>query len=95
VDLRRSAVALSSEQRTLVGRAGAHALHAQYDSRELTANARAAWFATFLKQVDEATPGLEEDERLRRAEHLMRSYMAKLALRSSIARSKRVVGDAG
>jgi hypothetical protein len=80
---------LTPEQRSLRARAGAHALHAKYDSRELTANARAAWFKTFLDQVDAATPGLDEAERLRRAEHLVRAHMARLALKSSRARAKK------
>ena len=87
-------MALSSEQRSLVARSGAHALHAKYDSVEITANARAAFFGTFLKKVDEVTPGLDEAERLRRAEHLMRSHMAKLALKSAKARAARKAGDA-
>jgi hypothetical protein len=37
------------------------------------------------------TPGLPEAERLRRAEHLMRAHMQKLALRSAQARRKRAV----
>ena len=80
---------MTPEQRSLRARAGAHALHAQYDAREITANARAAWFKTFLDQVDERTPGLPEAERLRRAEHLVRAHMARLALASSRARAKK------
>jgi hypothetical protein len=82
-------MSMTPEQRSLRARAGAHALHAKYDSRELTANARAAWFKKFLDQVDECTPGLPEAERLRRAEHLVRAHMARLALASSRARAKK------
>jgi hypothetical protein len=38
--------------------------------------------------VDEETPGLPEHERLRRAEHLLREHMARLALRSAQKRRK-------
>jgi hypothetical protein len=77
---------LSPEQLSQRGRIGAHTLHATHDSRELTANARAAFQKRFLDQVDEATPGLPEGERLRRAEHLLRAHMTRLALASSKAR---------
>jgi hypothetical protein len=69
------------------GRAGAHALHSKYDSRELTANGRAKFLQKFIDEVDPARE-LPEAERLRRAEHALRSYMAKLALRSAKARKK-------
>jgi len=77
------------QQRSLVSAIGAHALHSKYDSRELTANARAKFLASFLDQVDAATPGLPESERLRRAEHLFRAHMARLALKSAKARAAR------
>jgi hypothetical protein len=80
---------LSPEERSLRARIGAHALHASHDPRELTANARAGFLNRFAVQVDEATPGLPESERLRRAEHLLRAHMAKLALKSAQARRAR------
>jgi hypothetical protein len=79
-------MSLSPEQLSQRGRIGAHTLHATHDSRELTANARAAFQKRFLDQVDEASPGLPEDERLRRAEHLLRAHMTRLAFKSSKAR---------
>jgi len=66
----------------------AHEMHARHDSREITANARAAFLKRFLDQVDAMTPGLPEGERLRRAEHLLRAHMKRLALASSRARQK-------
>lgn len=78
----------TQQERILAARIGAHALHAQYDSRELTANARAAWFARFLTEVD-PDHALPDPERLRRAEHRMREHMTRLALRSAKARRKR------
>jgi hypothetical protein len=83
---------LSPEERSLRARIGAHALHAAHDSRELTANARAGFYGRFLKQVDKASPGLQDDERLRRAEHLLRAHMARLALRSARVRAARKAG---
>lgn len=79
---------LSPEERSLRARIGAHALHGSHDSRGLTANARAAFLQRFVDQVDQESPGLPEGERLRRAEHLLRAHMARLALRSSKARRK-------
>jgi hypothetical protein len=64
-------------------------MHGQNDSHETTAAARAGFLAKFLREVDEATPGLPEAERLRRAEHLLRAHMKRLALASSRARAKR------
>ena len=69
----------------------------KYDSHELTANARAGFFAKFLREVDAAAPGHDQPERLRRAEHLMRSHMAKLALRvgeGSWSTQAKALGDA-
>ena len=79
----------SPRQRSLAAAIGAHTLHSQYDSREITANARAGFLAKFLREADAATPGLPEAERLRRAEHLLRAHMARLALASSKARARR------
>lgn len=81
------ALSLSPEQRSLRASLAAHAMHAQNDSREVTANARAAFLAKFLGEVDAATPGLPEAERIRRAEHLLRAHMKRLALASSRARA--------
>src|SRR5688572_25967151 len=68
------------------GRIGAHRLHALYDSRELTAAGRAAFLATFEREVD---PGgvLPEAERRRRAEHARRAHFQRLARLSAIARA--------
>ena len=81
-------LSLSPEQRTLRASLAAHEMHARNDSREITANARAAFLKRFVDQVDAITPGLPEAERLRRAEHLLRAHMKRLALASSKARSK-------
>jgi hydroxymethylpyrimidine/phosphomethylpyrimidine kinase len=82
-------LSLSPEQRTLRASLAAHVMHAKYDSREITANARAGFLKRFLDEVDASTPGLPEAERLRRAEHLLRAHMARLALASSRARARK------
>ncbi len=76
------------------GRIGAHRLHALYDSKELTAPARAAFLAKFEREVD---PGLQlpPEERQRRAEHARKAHFARLARLSAIARAgkKNAAGD--
>jgi hypothetical protein len=81
--------ARDSEVRSQVASIGAHSLHAnaKYDSRKLTANARAAWFMKFVDEVDPDRK-LPEAERLRRAEHALRAHMLRLSLRSSQARKR-------
>ena len=74
----------------LMGRLGAHKLHATHDSRELTKNARAAADARFYNATD---PALSEAERQRRAAHLRKAYFAELALKSAVARSKKRNGS--
>ena len=83
-----SAVRLDPKRASLLGRIGAHALHSRYDSRDLTAPARAAFLAKFLEQVD-PHGDLPEAERLRRAEHARKEHFARLALRSAEARRGR------
>ncbi len=87
---------MSPSLRSLRGRVGAHALHAKYDSREITAAARAASPGSVSYFEDQVDPDhqLTESERLRRAEHARRSYFYKLALRSAEARRDRKRGSA-
>jgi hypothetical protein len=90
---------LDPEARRLRGRIGAYALHAKYDSRALTAPARAKFLARFLEQVD-PDRALPEPERFRRARQALRAHMARLALRSAQSRRNRAglrrpAGDAG
>lgn len=82
-------LSLSPEQRSIRASLAAHEMHARHDSREITANARAGFLAKFLSEVDGTTPGLPEAERLRRAEHLMRAHMKRLALASSKIRARK------
>jgi hypothetical protein len=78
----------SAQQRSLVSAIGAHALHSQYDSRELTKNARAKFLERFLDEVDPDRV-LPEAERQRRAGHMLQAHMKRLALASSKARARK------
>jgi hypothetical protein len=80
--------AKSPQQRSLVSTIGAHALHSQYDSRELAANARARFDQRFHDEVDPDRV-LPEAERAKRADHARKAYFAPLALKSAKARSAR------
>ena len=82
-------LSLSPEQRSLRASIGGNARAGKYDGREVTARARAGFLTKFLNEVDQATPGLPEDERTRRAQHLLRAHMQRLALASSKARRRR------
>ena len=84
--------AKSPQRRSLVSTIGAHALHSQYDSRELTANARAKFDQRFLDEVDPERV-LPEPERARRADHARKAYFAKLAYMSAKARAARKAGS--
>ena len=63
---------------------GAQALHAKYDSRELTKNARDAFMSRFEREVDPEGK-LDPVGRMRRAEHAKKAYFARLALASAKA----------
>jgi hypothetical protein len=77
---------LDPERASLIGRIGAHRLHATHDSREITTKARETFLASFEREVD---PGfvLPEAERVRRAAHARKAYFARLAMRSAQVRS--------
>lgn len=72
----------------LLGRIGAHALHARYDPRETTAPARRAFLDRFEKEAD-PDGTLDPTERTRRARHLRAVYFGRLALRSAQVRRER------
>jgi len=78
----------SPSERALRGRIGAHLLHARHDSRRLTARARAAFLASFERQVD-PDGSLPAEERRRRAAHARAAHFARLARLSSLARARR------
>jgi len=79
---------LSKSQRSLRARVAAHSLHGQRDSRELTAAARTTFCEKFEDLVD-PDGALPQAERQRRVEQLRHAYFARLALKSSRARSQR------
>lgn len=86
---------LTPEERVRQARYAAHCLHGSRDSRELTAAARAASPASldyFLRRVDEAEPGLPDEERERRAEHLRKAWFIRLAQKSADVRRRRRAG---
>lgn len=79
---------LTPEQRTLRARIAAHAMHSRHDSRETSANGRAAFLARFEREVD-PDGVLPEAERQRRAEHARRAYFARLAYKSARSRARK------
>ena len=79
---------LSPERARLLGRIGAHRLHATRDSRDVTAPARARFLARFEFDVDPLGE-LAPEERRRRADHARRAHFLRLALRSAEARTER------
>jgi hypothetical protein len=73
---------------SLLGRIGAHTLHAHHDPRETTAPARHAFLDRFEREAD-PDGVLPPEERARRARHLRAAYFTRLALRSAQARRQR------
>lgn len=75
---------------SMLGRLGAHSMHAQYDSRKTSEAGRQAFLRSFEQQADpEGT--LDPQERARRAEHLRKAPMTRLALLSAQKRRKHPV----
>jgi hypothetical protein len=81
-----------SATRSLVGRVGAETLHSKYGGREITQQARDASPGSdsyWDRQVD-PDGVLDPQERARRAGHAKKAYFARLALKSAMARRKKV-----
>ena len=78
---------LTPGERVLRARLAAHSLHAQRDSRENTAKARATFLAKFEVQVD-PDGVLPPEERNRRALSARKAYFTRLAPRSAQSRSR-------
>ena len=76
---------------TLSGRIGAFRLHAMYDPRATTKNARKAFLDSFERQVDPHGL-LPIDERRRRATYAKKAHFARLARLSALARTRRRQG---
>jgi hypothetical protein len=85
---RLNGCAAARGDRSLVGRQGAHALHAKYDSRELTKAARDKFLGRFVDEVDPKRE-LPERERLRRADHAKKAYFTAMARKSAAIRARR------
>lgn len=86
---------LTSERARLLGRIGAHRLHATHDSCDVTEPARAKFLARFEGEVDPQGE-LPVEERLRRADHARRAHFLRLALRSAdVRRTRREALEAG
>jgi hypothetical protein len=82
---------LNPTEASLRARAAAYAAHARHGGKAMTAAGRGAFLATFEKRVD-PTNTLAPEERRRRAQHLLKSHMTALALRSARAR-RRPLGE--
>lgn len=76
---------LTPEQRSHRARIAAHTLHGTHDPVKLTEPARRAFLERFEREADPEGI-LPEAERKRRATHLMKAHMGRLALASSKAR---------
>jgi hypothetical protein len=79
---------LSPAERSMRARVAAYALHAQRDSRELTAKARSAAWQKYLDEVD-PDGSLPEPERIRRAESLRKSRLLAASLKAAVARRRK------
>ncbi len=79
---------LTPAERSMRARIAAHSLHAQRDSRELTAPARKAFADSFERKVD-PDGVLEPAERRRRAEHARKAHYTAMALKSAQVRRRR------
>jgi hypothetical protein len=75
---------------SLLGRIGAHVLHATHDPKITTAPARCAFLGRFEREAD-PDGTLDPAERARRARHLRAVYFSRLALRSAQVRRERAL----
>ena len=78
---------MTAKERSMRARVAAYSLHAQSDSRELTASARKAFLDRFERAVDPKGV-LSPAERARRAGAARKAYFTNLALKSARARRK-------
>ena len=85
-------VLLSSHEASLRARIGAHSLHAKYDSRKITAPARAAAAASLdgrlLAEID-PHQSLSRPERESRLAHARKAHFQRLALKSARTRGRK------
>jgi len=78
-----------SSLHSYAGRIGAHVQHSRHDPRVTSQAGRAAFLSRFDREVD-PEGRLDPVERARRAEHAKKAYFARWALKSAVARRKRV-----
>ena len=88
---------LTSSERAIRARLGAHSLHAKYGGREITEAARTAangaLDARLLLEIDPDSE-LGEPERLRRLKHARKAHFSRLALKAAkVRRQKREVSS--
>ncbi len=81
---------MTPAQRSLRARMAAYALHAQGGTS--TGAGTAAFLSRFERQVD-PDGTLAPEERAKRATYARKAYFSRLALRSSIARTKKARPD--
>ena len=74
--------------RVLASKYGAYKLHAMYDSKELTAPARAAFNSKFEREVDPEGK-LPPEERARRAVAARKAHYVKMAYESAKKRRRK------
>jgi hypothetical protein len=79
---------MTPAERRLRGQAGAYALWAKHDPRELSKAGRDAAWERFIQLVDPERI-LPEAERQRRAEAARRSHLSSIALKSVQARAQK------
>lgn len=81
----RKLASATRPNRTVIARIGAYSLHAKYDSKQITAAARAAFESRWENEVD-PDRSLEPFERARRAKHAKKAYFSRLGMLSGKAR---------
>jgi hypothetical protein len=80
---------LTKPQLSLRAQIAAHARWSREDPAATAQRGQAGLLARFDREVREAEPGLSEAEYERRAQSAYRAHMARLALASSKARSRK------
>lgn len=85
---------LNPDRARILGRIGAHQLHATHNPIETTQKARETFLARF-EQLADPDGVLLEAERLRRARHLRKAHMTRLSLLAVEARRRKRVTREG
>lgn len=85
---------LNPDRARILGRIGAHQLHATRNPIETTQKARETFLARF-EQLADPDGVLPEVERLRRARHLRHAHMTRLSLLAVEARRRKRAAQEG